>query len=124
MMMAAVAFFCGGLRRLQIGLQTAKGLLGAGKIAGLQGTDQVLVVRIRLAVVAKRLAGRRLRIALQVLLKGRQGALGGGNIARLQGAANGIEILGDLGKAALARGLIRVGCRGHAGYGAHKYFCL
>ena len=104
---------------MQIGLQAAKGRLGAGKIAGLQGTDQFLVVRVGLAVVAKRLTGRRLRIALQVLLEGRQGALGGGDVAGLQGAADGIEILGDLGKAVLARGRVWVGRRRDTRYRTH-----
>ena len=111
---------------MQIGLQAAKGRLGAGKIAGLQGTDQFLVVRVGLAVVAKRLTGRRLRIALQVLLEGRQGALGGGDVAGLQGAADGIEIIDGLGQpvlvCVLAHGLVRVGRRSDTRYGVHSCF--
>ena len=99
--MASMAFFWGGLRCLQIGLQTREGFLGAGNIPRLEGADQTLVVCIGLAVVAKRLARRCWRIALQALhalLERGQGALGGGHIARLQSAADGIEIIDGLGQ--------------------------
>lgn len=42
---------------LKVGLQTGERLLRVGKIAGLQGADQVLEIRIRLAVLAKWLGG-------------------------------------------------------------------
>lgn len=54
---------------LKVGLQICKSLLCARKIARLKGADQTLIVRIRLAVLAKRLIGQRLRITLQVLLE-------------------------------------------------------
>ena len=129
MMMASMAFFWGGLRCLQIGLQTREGFLGAGNIPRLEGADQTLVVCIGLAVVAKRLARRCWRIALQALhalLERGQGALGGGYIARLQSAADGIEIIDGLGQSvlvcALARSLVRVGRRSDTRYGVHSCF--
>ena len=69
MVMSSVAFACRGLRCFQIGLQTCKSLLRAREIAGLQGADQTLIVRIRLAIIAKRLISRRLRLTRQVLLE-------------------------------------------------------
>lgn len=65
-MMMVVAFVggFGGLRGFKIILQTGIGLLGGRKIAGLQSTGQILVILVRLAVLAKRLAGRSLRIGL------------------------------------------------------------
>lgn len=103
----------------KISLNAGKSLLRGGKISGLQGGGQTLVICIRLRVLAKRLIGRSLRITLQILLKCCQRALGRGNIAGLQGAAHSIKILKDLGHAVLGRGLVRIGCRRYAGYTAH-----
>ena len=123
MMMASVASGRGGLHGLQIGFQTGKGRLRARQIVGLQGDNQTLIGRVGLAVAAKRWTGRSLRIALQILLENGQRGLRAGNIAGLQGAAEGSEILDDLGKTARVRtrvrARIRIDRRRHAGNGAH-----
>ena len=80
MMVVAFVGGFGGLGGLKVVLQTGIGLLCVRKIAGLQGAGQVLVIRVGLAVLAKRLGGRGLRagcgVALQGLLKGCQSTLG------------------------------------------------
>lgn len=110
------------LGRFKVGLQTCKSLLCDRKIAGFQGAGQTLIVRIRLAVLPKWLIGRRLRIALQVLLKRCQCTLGGRKIAGLEGAAEGFEVLEELAETVLVGGLVWVGRRRHAGYAAHICF--
>lgn len=123
-MMMVVAFVggFGGLRGFKIILQTGIGLLGGRKIAGLQSTGQILVILVRLAVLAKRLAGRGLRTTLHGLLKSCQRALGAREVARLQGGADGIEILNQLAKTALIGGLVGAGGRSHAGNATHRFW--
>lgn len=132
MVVAAVRRFGrggGGRGSLKIVLQAGVCFLGGRKIAGLQGAGQILVVRVRLAVLAEGLAGCLLRtalraalgITLQRLLKAGQRRLGGGNIARGERAANGLEILNQLVHfAARVRGWVSVGVRGDTGDGAHN----
>ena len=119
MMMVAAGF--ANSASLKVGLQTGKSLLRAGKITVLQCADQAFVIRIRLGVAAKRLTGRSLRIALQILLECRQRALGGRKISGLESAANGAKILKDLRHIVLIRRLVRVGGRRYTRYGAHTF---
>jgi len=58
MMVMTLVGRLGGLGWFQVLLQTGERLLGAGQIAGLQTTGEVLIIRIGLAVLAKGLAGR------------------------------------------------------------------
>ena len=55
MMMVAMGF--AGFGSLEVILQTGISRLRVRKIAGFQGADQALIVRIGLAVIAKRLIG-------------------------------------------------------------------
>ena len=109
-------------------MQTAKRLLGGRKIAALQGARQILVGRIGLAVLAKGLVRRGLRIgrrpAGQRFLKGCQCSLGRREVARFQGTADGLEIFGDLGESVLVGGRARIGGRIYAGDGAHIDFII
>jgi len=126
MVVASVGGF-GGLGGFKVVLQTGKGLLRGGEIAGFQSAGQILVIRVRLAVFAKGLAGGGLRIgrrvALQGLLKAGQGTLRRGDVARLQGAADGLETFDDLGKAVLVGGLDGIIGRIYTGDVAHTV-CL
>ncbi len=70
MMVMALVDSLRGPNGFQVGFQTGKGLLRAGQVAGLQRTGEVLIIRVRLAVLAEWLIRRRGRSALQRLLKG------------------------------------------------------
>ena len=123
MMVVAFVGGSGGLGGLMVVLQTGIGLLCVRKVAGLQGAGQILVIRVGLAVLAKRLVGRGLWIglrgALQGLLKGCQRALRRRDVARLQGTADGLETFGNLRETALVGGLGRIGGRIYTGDAAH-----
>jgi len=107
MVMVAMSFVGG----LKAGLQAGKSLLRIGKIAGLQGANQVLIIRVRLAVIAEELAGGSPRIALDILLESCQRALGAGEVSGLERAADGLKILDELIESVPVCGLIGAGIR-------------
>ena len=107
----------------QVVLQTRISLLRGRKIAGLQSVSQIFVIRVRLAVLAKELAGRvlqtRLRTGLQGLLQCRQCILGRRDVARLQGPSDHFDSFDNLAKTAWSRRLARLSGRIYTGDAAH-----
>ena len=112
-MASVVCFPCALRVGLQIGLQLSKGLLCVRQIPGLKGTGQSLKIGVCLAVAAKRLRRRQLRIAGcsgQRLLESGQCALGGGKVVGLERTAKGSELLQRLRHGVLVGSRVKV-CR-------------